>query len=196
MADVITEYSPEVEAEDGSLWAPRACARKIGLRWEGWVEFIPMTPGATPVRTPTETTQSAREGLKQWAAGLSLLYLKGALARALTRPVVVSSQDAPALFDAPAPVIEHADLSSRPVPHPLLDPFEVYEQGGEQRLIDQLAALGAEHIRDIAVAYELVSMESALVKTRGELVAHILSAVRTEHYMAAGAEAPAPSRRS
>jgi len=191
MADVIAEYTPEIAAEDGSLWAPRACARKVGQHWEGWVEFIPMTPGDAPVRTPTETTQSAREGLKQWAAGLSLLYLKGALSRALTRPVVVSREGAPALFDGPAPVVEHADLSSRPLPHPLLDPYDVYEQGGEARLLDQLAALGTDHIRDIAVAYELVSPESALVKTRGELVAHVLSSARTEHYMAAGAEQPA-----
>ena len=175
MADVVAEYSPEIKADDGGLWAPRACARQASRHWEGWIEFIPMTRGGPPVRTPAETTQSSREGLKQWAAGLSLLYLKGALGRALTRPV-----------------IEHADPSSRPMPHPLLDPYGVYEQGGEGRLLDQLAALGIDHIRDIAVAYELVSPETALVKTRGELVAHVLSAARTEHYMAAGAEPQTP----
>ena len=172
MADVIFEYSPEIAANDGSLWTPRACARKVGPHWEGWIEFIPLAPGAAPVHTSTETTQWARDGLKQWASGLSLLYLKGALDRAQTA--------------------ERTHLSARPLPHALLDPYEVFIHGGEQRLLDQLAALGTEHVRDIAVAYDLVSPESALVKTRGELVAHILSAARTEHYMAAGAEPQLP----
>lgn len=49
--------------------------------WIGWLEFV--AQGAARVlRTERETTQSNREGLGYWAAGLEPAYFEGAFARA------------------------------------------------------------------------------------------------------------------
>jgi hypothetical protein len=176
MAEVIIEYSPPVK-DDHGVWAARACGRKLEGHWEGWIEFIPVTAGDSPIRTPPETTQVSRRALKYWAEGLTPQYLEGALERARTRPAVVAAEGAPPLFETPAPTVEHANVRADPAPHPLLDPYVVWAQG-EQRLLDQLAALSTGHIRDIAAAYEIVSPNSAFVSTRAELIAHILASVR------------------
>ena len=176
MAEVITEYSPPTTDGRG-VWSARACGRKLDGHWEGWIEFIPVTAGDAPIRTPPETTQTSRRALLYWAQGLTPQYLVGALERARTRPAVVTSEGAPALFETPAPTVEHADVARAVPPHPLLDPYEVGAQG-EQRLIDQLAALETDHIRDIAAGYGIVSLNSAYVSTRAELIAHIVKSAR------------------
>ena len=177
MAIVITEYTDAITASDGSAWEARACARKAGAKWEGWIEFVPLTAGASPIRTPIETTQPNRTALRQWASGLTPTYLDGGLKRAQSRPAIVVGSPAPALFANPAPTIVRAEVSAAASPTPLLDPYDVYAQG-EQRLIDQLAALSIDHVRNIALAYEIVDPATAIASTRGELVAHILADAR------------------
>jgi hypothetical protein len=176
MAELITEYSAPV-TDGRSVWSARACGRKLDGHWEGWIEFIPETAGDAPIRTPPETTQSDKRALTYWAKGLTPQYLIGALERARTRPAVVAAQAAPPLFETPAPTVARANVAATPAPHPLLDPYEVWTQG-EQRLLDQLAALETDHIRDIAAGYGIVTLNSAFVSTRAELIAHIVASAR------------------
>lgn len=178
MAEVIAEYEDAVTAEDGSTWSARVCARERDGKWEGWLEFIPLTVGEAPVRTPPETTQVDRDAMADWASGLGPAYLEGAIERALERPAVLVKEAAPPLFESPAPTITRAEVAPAPRPRPLLDPFEVHAQS-EQRLVDQLEALSTEQIRDIVVAYELASRESAVASSRAQLIAHVLTGVRS-----------------
>jgi hypothetical protein len=50
--------------------------------WGGWIVFFPLD-GSPAVATDAETTQSTLESLGVWAAGLTAVYLEGALVRAL-----------------------------------------------------------------------------------------------------------------
>jgi hypothetical protein len=50
--------------------------------WEGWIVFFPLD-GNVAVATDRETTQSTFASLGAWAAGLTSVYLEGALVRAL-----------------------------------------------------------------------------------------------------------------
>jgi hypothetical protein len=51
-------------------------------RWGGWIVFFPLD-GSPAVATDRETTQSTLESLGVWAAGVTSVYLDGALVRAL-----------------------------------------------------------------------------------------------------------------
>jgi hypothetical protein len=81
---VIHEYVKQVADPHGRLYTVRAHGgpRLDGL-WEGWLSFT--GPDGAALRTGRETTQSNREALAYWAAGLEPIYLDGARARA--RPV-------------------------------------------------------------------------------------------------------------
>ena len=50
--------------------------------WGGWIVFFSLD-GSPAVATDRETTQSTLESLGVWAAGLTSVYLEGALVRAL-----------------------------------------------------------------------------------------------------------------
>lgn len=50
--------------------------------WDGWLVFFPLAGGAA-VAPERETTRSTFDELVIWAAGLTPVYLEGALARAL-----------------------------------------------------------------------------------------------------------------
>lgn len=63
--------------------------------WGGWVVFFPLD-GSPAVATDAETTQSTLESLSVWAAGLTSVYLEGALVRALqlaAEPLVLANLD-------------------------------------------------------------------------------------------------------
>jgi hypothetical protein len=91
---------------DGKAYAARICGRRRGDgRWEGWVEFDP-DDGAPALRTPRETTQPNIADLRYWAAGLTAVYLEGALQRALNagRPLAVAlDTPEPPAYEGPAP---------------------------------------------------------------------------------------------
>ena len=179
MTEVIAEYEQPVNAPDGSVWAARACARPTTDKWEGWIEFVPLSAGQQPLRTPPETTQPNRKAIVDWAEGIRPTYLEGAFERAREPLVVVTTDSAPPLFDQAAPTVNAGKSIDAAMPRPILDPYHVYAQG-EQLLDDQLAALGTDHLRDVVRAYEMASDETAARATRAELVEHILAAVRQQ----------------
>jgi hypothetical protein len=153
MAETLLQYQHPVIAPDGSYYEARACGGPMGGAglWQGWIEFVPIA-GGEPVRSPRETTQPNRVDTEYWATGVSAVYLEGALSRALTKPVAITTLPvAPALFSGPAPSpgvpVESAQSS-------VLNPFSVYEKG-EPLLRKQLGALSAWHLVNIVLAYEL-----------------------------------------
>jgi len=172
----------------------RACGRQRddGL-WEGWVEFEP-DDGSVPLRTPRETTQPTLAALDYWAAGLTSVYLEGALSRALDAEDDVEPQEIPEMpaYDEPAPsrrvrqaeaVSDTAAASVLPdVPTPgeaVVDPFSLYARG-EGVLRERLAALSALHLRMVVRAYDLApGAEAALdLLNEPELIAVIVTGVR------------------
>ena len=78
MTEVLVEYE-NVNGKDASVWAARACGRPLKEKWEAWIEFIPLSAGQFPVRTPRETTQRDRdrESAVEWATGITPTYLEG-----------------------------------------------------------------------------------------------------------------------
>ena len=61
--------------------------------WGGWIVFFPLD-GSPAVATDRETTQSTLESLGVWAAGLTSVYLEGALVRAFqlaAEPLVLAN---------------------------------------------------------------------------------------------------------
>jgi hypothetical protein len=182
MAETLQVFQQPVEAPDGRLFEARACGGPMaGGNWHGWIEFIPIG-GGDPVRSPRETTQPNRVDLEYWATGLTLVYLEGALRRALAEPTVVpTTPPQPSVFDGPAPRAARVAANVDAV----LDPFSVYEKG-EALLRQQLAAFSAWHLVNIIEAYEL-SDEPADVLNRLpaiELIEMIVSEVRTRRELA------------
>jgi hypothetical protein len=187
MAEVLVEFDTTVRGNDGTRWCPRACGRICadGL-WEAWIEFTPNTDLLDPVRTPRETEQPNRTDLMYWAQGLTQVYLQDALSRALEpapRVRLVRSATPPH-FESPKPRTHSATVVT---PHPLLNPFEVYSQG-EDILASELSALDEGRVRDIAVAFGLITAPVADEMSRDELATTIVAGVRQE-------SARAPDRR-
>ena len=105
--------------------------------WEGWIEFIPIAGGA-PLRTPRETTQPSHRDAVDRATGLTDVYLAGALDRALKPLVQQVAAPREPIFDEPAPsVVRQVKVPATPA---IIDPFEVYENGGEGRLRTKLTS--------------------------------------------------------
>ena len=185
MAEVLVDFENTIAGTDGSRWAARACGRLgVGNMWEGWIEFVPLDLEQQPVRSRCESTQPSREDLLYWATGLSPVYLRGALTRALEPPLVrPTPRRVKPHFDGPAPsTVTAPPRQARVHPrssrvHPILDPFDVYAQG-EDILIGQLDALDTPRLRDIARAYELMSAEQAESATRLDLASAIVNAAR------------------
>jgi len=77
----IQQY-PLISAE-ARVYRPRAYGdpRSDGV-WDGWLVFFPID-GERAIATDRETTQPSLSALTAWAAGLSDVYLAGALERAL-----------------------------------------------------------------------------------------------------------------
>jgi len=82
----VHEYSSTIADLDGHGYRAAACGeqRRDGT-WIGWLEFAP-TSGGIVRRTPRETTQPNLEALVYWSRGLEVVYLEGALERAITAP--------------------------------------------------------------------------------------------------------------
>ena len=177
MAEVLVDYEQTIAGDDGSRWAARACGRQgPGNMWEGWIEFVPLDLEQKPVRSRRETTQPSREDLLYWATGLTSVYLRGALTRALEPPLVRATPvRVKPHFEGPAPTITSSG-EPRGV-HPILDPFDVFTQG-EDILVAQLGALDTPRLRDIACAYELMTAEQATDAARDDLADAIVNAAR------------------
>lgn len=179
MAEVLVEFNALLRGENGSRYTPRACTRlgEDGL-WEGWIEFVPADGAGEPVRTGRETEQHDRNGALYWARGLTHVYLEGALKRALApvpvvaRPAQVAAEP---VFDGPRRASgPSAAVTGR---RPVLNPFEVYQQG-EDILASELSALRAPRLRDIAIEYGFATVDEADAATAPQLAATILAGVR------------------
>ena len=191
MAEVLVEFDTTISGKDGTRWIPRVCGRVAddGL-WEGWIEFLALPKSTEPVRTPRETEQSNRDALMYWAQGLTQVYLESALLRALEPPPRRRSPAAatPPRFDSPAPRFAPDREPSVP---PVLDPFEVYEQG-ENVLWRQLSALSRARLMDIVTGYGLPAAAAAHDSSRETLMATIMAAVRRPSGRRGSADSPKP----
>jgi hypothetical protein len=102
MAEILLQFQAPVTGPDGSQYTARAAGAEVpGGTWQGWIEFLPLVSGE-PVCSPRETTQPNRTDAVYWATGLTLVYLEGALARALTTSRPSTTPPDPPLFDGPA----------------------------------------------------------------------------------------------
>lgn len=200
MAEVFTEFEASVRDESGREYIARACGRECDDgHWEGWVEFVPLDGGLV-VRSARETTQPNRVDTEYWATGLTPIYLEGALRRAL-EPVQVVERviDTRPMYDAPAPDRPLVSVSAARAlrARPVLNPFEVYEQG-EDILRGQLAALDAPRLRDIVRGFSLTSGDTtALMRlSAAELTDMIIDAVRRRPERESGKARGDSARRS
>lgn len=83
MAEVLVVFDTLIWGANRRAYTVQVCGRGLrGDRWEGWIEFLPVD-GRPPMRTACETVQPSRADLMSWAERLTLVYLDGALARAL-----------------------------------------------------------------------------------------------------------------
>lgn len=180
MAIVLMEFMNELVGASGTRYEARACARERedGL-WEGWVEFVPVGGDGETIHTGRETTQPNEPDIRYWASGLTGPYLEGALSRAegpvpraTPRPQVSAPHPA---FDAPAERAGSRNITTRAV----LDPFEVYQSGGDGLLQKQLAALDEGNLRNILRAHHLSdeTPDALRGQSRAQLVGSIVAAV-------------------
>jgi hypothetical protein len=181
MARILTSFRQPLMTDTGIGYRGRACGRqRDDGRWEGWLEFEP-DDGSEPLRTPRETTQPTLSAMEYWAAGLTFVYLEGALARAidaLRAPEPVEVVETPA-YDAPAPSRAARESASEPVTsEAILDPFAIYARG-EGLLRERLGALSARHLRGILRSYALAEDVALDGLDEAELIELIVAAVRT-----------------
>jgi hypothetical protein len=86
-----------VDDVSGRWYRPRAYGDpQVDGTWDGWLVFFPLG-GSSVVATDRETSQTTFEALTIWSAGITPVYLEGALARALAlahRPRIIARLDA------------------------------------------------------------------------------------------------------
>jgi hypothetical protein len=153
MAEVLRSFTDTIRDGDGEYHARVVGRAAADGRWEGWMEFVPLTPGGETLISPVESRQPEREHLVYWASGLSTIYAEGALRRA-QRPVVVKTRvtELPA-SDAPAP--RFVTTTERVMaPDTIFDPFEAGARNLDI-LRQELAALGRGRLVNIIAAYAI-----------------------------------------
>jgi len=178
MAEVLAQFPQLLVTSDGSKYVAQACgAPNVDGLWDGWIEFLP-TQGGSPLRSTRETTQPNKMDAEYWASGLTTVYLEGALDRTLNPPVRRRVTSPKAVFKRPA------DVTFTTVPaagqDAVLDPFSVYEKG-EKLLRQELGALAAWHLVNIAVAYRLTDESVSVLNAlpAAQLVELIVAGVRS-----------------
>ena len=175
MAEVLRDFGL-VTTSGGKTYHVRACGSALDdVRWQGWLEFEPIDGGET-IRSGRETTQPDRNDTIYWATGLTLVYIEGALDRALNPLVITVPEPLPEpAFDEPAPPVRVRAAPETSV----LNPFSVYRKG-EAVLRDQLHALSAWHLVNIVRDHELSEVPPDVLNamTELELVELIVANVR------------------
>ena len=113
MAEVLAKFNNVVRETNGVGYTAQACGAPgaDGL-WEGWIEFAPLD-GGPPIRSPRETTQPNRTDAIYWATGLGVVFLEGALNRALHPLILEAEPVARPAFDRPAPHFNVVKARSR-----------------------------------------------------------------------------------
>jgi hypothetical protein len=92
MSELLREHPTLVGGTDGDVDAYVAQIWGRALddgRWEAWAVFVPVQQGAPMRRTERDTTEASRDAVEDWAAGVTSIYLQGALAR--SRPVRITA---------------------------------------------------------------------------------------------------------
>ena len=183
MPETLVSFAEPVASRSGDVYAVRACGRATAAgTWEGWLEFVP-ADGSPAIRSGRETTQPNRDDTEYWATGLTMVYLEGALERALNPHTTAAPDpvDLPA-YDGPAPPL--AGRNTVPAEPPavgdsVLNPFSVYRKG-EDVLRRQLSALSAWHLVNIILDYELSDQSRSTLSTTPDevLVELIVSQVK------------------
>jgi hypothetical protein len=176
MAEVLRSFTDTVRDNDGE-YHPRVVGRpSADGRWEGWMEFVPLTSGLETLVSPVESRQPSREHLVYWASGLSAVYAEGSLGRA-RRPVVVKTRvvEVPA-SDAPAP--RFVTTTERAMaPDTIFDPFEVGARNLDI-LRQELGALGRGRLVNIIAAYAIDTRGLNVQRaSEPQLIATIVEAV-------------------
>lgn len=161
------------------MYRAQACGReRDNGQWEAWLEFKDLETGEV-FCSQRETTQPNRRDAAYWAAGLTPVYLEGALERILNPPVPRVVQAAPPPnFDGPAPR-SRGVVSNR---NPVIDPFSVYAKHPDL-LPQQLAAFRGWHLRQIIRDYDLVDAKDGSLESlsEAELRSLIVRRVRDLH---------------
>jgi hypothetical protein len=165
----------------GSYYRPRAYGDpQPDGTWDGWLVFFPLRGGTAVAPPDPETTQSTLAALGVWAAGLTPVYLEGALARAQ-----ILAQQTPLiarLTDAEYEALEDAQR--------LETAAEVERSAAD--LADAAATSAradAERLR-----LERLATEGALAATE-EAAANVEAAMHEQAGRNAGAVAPDAQRR-
>jgi hypothetical protein len=177
MAEVLRSFDEPIAHAKGIFHARVVGRLAEDGMWEGWMEFVPTSPGGGEVAVSSvESRQPEREHLQYWADGLTVVYAEGSLDRAL-RPIVVRTRvaEAPA-SDRPAPRVVAAPPRYSG-PEPVLDPFDV---GGRnlEILRQELHALDRQRLFNIIDAYVLNPGKSDLTAMSDEqLITFIVVAV-------------------
>jgi hypothetical protein len=153
-------------------------------RWRGWLIFFPLIGGGAIAPPHPETTQTTWDALATWAEGLTPVYVKGALERALTvagQPPALISQLAAAEYEA----LEDAER--------LETAADVQRAAAD---LDEVAADAARHEADV-IRRERLATERALAATE-EAAANVEAAIHEKAARDArdAAAAAARTRRS
>ena len=183
MSEILLSFAEPIASTAGDVYAVRACGRPTAAgTWEAWLEFAP-ADGSQAIRSGRETTQPNRDDAAHWATGLTMVYLEGALERALNPPTTADRDplDTPA-YDGPAPAPagrNNVDATPPVVADSVLNPFSVYGKG-EEVLRRQLGALSGWHLVNIILDYELSDQSVSTLSTTPDrvLIELIISQVR------------------
>jgi hypothetical protein len=80
---MVHQHSERVQDTLGNLYDVFIYGEaRLDGTWEGWLEFIPLSPALASLRTDRETTQPDLSALEYWSTGLEPMYLAGAFERA------------------------------------------------------------------------------------------------------------------
>jgi hypothetical protein len=140
--------------EVGRRWyRPRAYGDpQLDGTWDGWLVFFPLAGGAAIAPPGPETTQATIAALAVWAAGLTPVYLEGALSRALR-------------LEHQAPLVERLSDAE----YEALDDAERLETAAEVERtaadLDDAAAIAARADAD-RIRRERLAAEGALAATQ------------------------------
>ena len=113
MAEVLARFTNVVTDTNGVGYTAQVCgAPGANGLWEGWIEFAPLD-GGEPIRSTRETTQPNRADALYWANGLGVVFLEGALNRALQPLILEAAPLGRPAFDRPAPDLNVVKAGSR-----------------------------------------------------------------------------------
>jgi hypothetical protein len=77
-AQLIRLHSERVQDTLGNVYEVLIYGEpRLDGTWEGWLEFVPLSPGLSSLRTERETTQPDLSALEYWATGLEPMYFSG-----------------------------------------------------------------------------------------------------------------------